>query len=84
MVSSAKGSETGLQVRFEDKAADTQEFGCMNVYCGKTSPVDDVEWYAGKYVVECPHCCQWHELRQLVTPRGVPIRFEVVRVLESE
>ena len=44
----------------------------------------DVEWYAGKYVVECLHCCEWHELRRLETTRGVRMQFEVVRLLQGE
>ncbi len=67
----------------QGKVTDSQDFGCMNDECGETSPLRDVEWYDGKHVIECPHCGRWHELRRLVTPRGAPMQFKVVGLLES-
>lgn len=83
MVSSGNGPKRTKDA-IRGKFTDTQEFGCMSDDCGKTSPLRYVEWYSGKYVIECPHCCQWHELRRLETPRGAPMQFEIVGMLESE
>ena len=66
------------------EATDAQEFECVNVDCGKTSPVRDVEWYDGKDVIECPHCWQWHELRRLQSFPGTPLSFMVMGLIKSK
>ena len=58
-----------------------QTYECMNPDCAKFSQVREINWHDGKHVIECEHCRQWHVLRQLDTPEGAPIQFELVGLL---
>jgi hypothetical protein len=84
MVSARQQEQKRTAGSNQGQVTDTQEFGCLNDECGRISSVRDVEWYDGKHVIECPHCCRWHELRCLVTPRGAPMQFMIVGLLESK
>lgn len=65
-----------------DKDIAMLHFQCQNSDCAKQSHVRDISWYNGQHVVECVHCRQWHELRQLDSADGAPIQFEVVGLLD--
>jgi hypothetical protein len=66
----------------KDWSRSAQSFKCQNADCGKSSPVRDVEWFKGTHVVECPHCGEWNQIRQVATPCGE--QFEVVGLVKSD
>ena len=59
-----------------------ETFRCLNIDCGKESPVRDINWYDDQHIVECQHCRQYHALRLLSTEEGA-LLFEVVGLINA-
>jgi transcription elongation factor Elf1 len=59
-----------------------KRFTCLNNYCRhRTRPKDGIEHEKGRYFVTCYWCHKRHEIRQLPTSAGEPVRFEVVGMM---